>query len=241
MRTSRLFIDRQLTSGADLDLDERAARYINQVLRLRSGQTLILFNGDGRDFSARLDRCGRRSCRVQVNEVVSTEAPGALQIHLGIGVSRGERMDFAIQKAVELGVTAITPLMTERSVVQLRGDRVEQRMSHWQGILISACEQSGRSLLPLLHTPCAPAEWIDDHHPGLLFYHRAEQTLATLAPPDGPLNLLIGPEGGLSEAERQLAERGGFVAVRMGPRVMRTETAPIAALAAAQALWGDFR
>ena len=169
------------------------------------------------------------------------EAPGALQIHLGIGISRGERMDVAIQKSVELGVTAITPLMAERSVVQLRADRTKQRLAHWRGVMISACEQSGRSILPILHPPCTPAAWIDDNHPGLLLYHRATQTLATLPPPAGTLNLLIGPEGGLSESERLLAESNEFVAVRMGPRVMRTETAPIAALAAAQALWGDFR
>ena len=241
MRTTRLYVDQPLTSGAELELGERAARYVSQVLRLRSGQTLTLFNGDGRDFHARLDQCGRRNCRAHVDEVLSTEPPASLQIHLGIGISRGERMDLAVQKSVELGVTAITPLMTERSVVQLRATRVEQRLAHWRGIMINACEQSGRSLLPELHAPCAPADWIEGNRPGLLLYHRAEQTLATLPPPTGTLNLLTGPEGGLSESERLLAEHSGFVAVRMGPRVMRTETAPIAALAAVQTLWGDFR
>ena len=241
MRVTRLYVDRPLTAGTDLELNESAGRYIAQVLRLRVGHTLTLFNGDGRDFHARLDQCGRRGCRVHVGELLSTETPSSLRIHLGIGVSRGERMDFAMQKSVELGVTAITPLMTERGVVQLRPDRVAQRLAHWRGVITGACEQCGRSLLPQLHEPCTTADWVDRHHPGLLLYHQAGKTLPAQPDPSGTINLLIGPEGGLSEAERRLAERKGFVAVRMGPRVMRTETAPIAALAAIQTLWGDFR
>lgn len=241
MRLSRIHTDRPLESGAEFALDERAGRYVTQVLRLRSGDSLVLFNGDGRDLEAELTACDRRTCRVRVGNVLAREAPAPLHLHLGIGISRGERMDLAIQKSVELGVQEISPLSTARNVVQLRGEREERRVAHWQGVVISACEQSGRSLLPTVHAPQALAEWLDRHPDGLVLHHAADDTLATLPPPGPVVNLLIGPEGGLSADERALALRAGYRAVRLGPRVLRTETAPLAAIAAIQALWGDFR
>jgi 16S rRNA (uracil1498-N3)-methyltransferase len=241
MRVSRIHVDRPLAPGAEITLDERSTRYINQVLRLRVGQTLTLFNGDGQDVLARLTHCERRTCSASLLEVVSTELPPGLPVHLGIGISRGERMDLAIQKSVELGVTTITPLLAERSVVQLKPERIQQRVAHWRGIVTSACEQSGRSLLPELYMPCPLDEWLIAHPAGMLLYHKAKQTLATLSPPEGDVNLLIGPEGGLSDGEHDRAEQAGYTGVRLGPRVLRTETAPIAALAAIQVLWGDFR
>lgn len=241
MRVSRIFVDQELQPGIDIELAEPACRYVSQVLRLRGGQKLVLFDGSGRDFEAELLSCSRRGCRVHIQVMVSREQPAALQLHLGIGVSRGERMELAIQKSVELGVNAITPLFTERSMVQLQADRLEKRMTHWSGIVTSACEQSGRSLLPMLHPPSSLADWLGVHQDGLVLYHRADQTLATLPAPGDELNLLIGPEGGLNEAERAMATGKGFTAVALGPRVLRTETAPVAALAAIQILWGDFR
>lgn len=241
MRQSRIYTDQPLQTGSTLDLDERSARYVSQVLRLRVGDNLVLFDGSGRDFAAELTRCDRRACRALITAPLASEPEALLSIHLGIGISRGERMDFAIQKSVELGVSTITPLLTERSVVQLKSERLDKRIAHWQGVMISACEQSGRSLLPTLHRPAALSAWLDGQRDGLMLYHRAQQTLATLAAPGDKLNLLIGPEGGLSEDERKLAVNAGFRGVRLGPRVLRTETAPIAALAAIQMLWGDFR
>ncbi|MGB5199778.1 MAG: 16S rRNA (uracil(1498)-N(3))-methyltransferase [Sedimenticolaceae bacterium] len=242
MRVPRIFTDQPLQPGSRVQLDARAHRYVSQVLRLRVGQHLILFNGNGSDFDATLSHCGRKGCSADVLAAVSTGRPAALQVHLGIAVSRGERMDFALQKAVELGVESLTPLFSERSVVKLGAQRLERRFSHWRGIVISACEQSGRHHLPDLR-PCASLpDWLAAHQGGLMLYHRATQSLADLPPPSrSALNLLIGPEGGLSESERALAFANGFVAVRLGPRILRTETAPIAALAAIQVLWGDFR
>jgi len=241
MRISRIFADQELQPGSDIELAESTGRYISQVLRLREGQQFVLFDGSGSDFAAELISCGRRGCRAQIEGVLSHEQPAALQLHLGIGVSRGERMDLAIQKSVELGVNAITPLFTQRSMVQLQADRLEKRTAHWSGVVTSACEQSGRSLLPTLHPASSLADWLGGYPGGLVLYHRADQTLAKLPAPGDNLNLLIGPEGGLSETERALATAGGFTPVRLGPRVLRTETAPVAALAAIQTLWGDFR
>ncbi len=222
-------------------LDDRAARYVLQVLRLRSGHPLTLFNGDGRDWSATLEHCHRRTCRARVIELLSDEQPARLSVHLGIGVSRGERMDLVVQKAVELGVTAITPLQATRSVVQLDSDRASKRLQHWRGVLISACEQSGRSRLPVLHPIGDVSLWVKAQSAGLLLDHRATSSLTELEAPNRDIALLVGPEGGLSDAERELAVSEGFTSVRLGPRILRTETAPLAALAAIQTLWGDYR
>jgi len=241
MRASRIFTDRPLLPGNEVKLDESTCRYINQVLRLRAGHTLTLFDGSGSDYEAELTTNRRGSCTLTIVREISREPPPQLCLHLGIGISRGERMDFAIQKSVELGINAITPLLTQRSMVKLKADRQEKRLVHWLGVIRSTCEQSGRSLLPQLNPPAGLSDWLDVHPGGLMLHHGANETLATRPAPEGELNLLIGPEGGLDEHERLLAVARGFTGVRLGPRVMRTETAPIAALAAIQVLWGDFR
>ncbi|MCB1772119.1 MAG: 16S rRNA (uracil(1498)-N(3))-methyltransferase [Gammaproteobacteria bacterium] len=241
MRVSRLFVESALDTGQTVELDRRAAHYVFQVLRLRSGDSLTLFNGDGRDLAATLVQCDRRGCTARIEALLATAPEDVLQVALGIGISRGERMDFAIQKAVELGVSDITALATQRSVVQLDGDRLRKRLEHWRGIVISACEQSGRARIPAVDFAADLHGWLEEHRDGILLHHQAGDTLPTLQPPGGGISLLIGPEGGLDETERQAAIACGYRAVRMGPRVMRTETAPLAALAAMQALWGDFR
>ncbi|WP_078121149.1 16S rRNA (uracil(1498)-N(3))-methyltransferase [Thiosocius teredinicola] len=242
MRISRIFVEPSLASGHTIELDERAARYAQQVLRLRAGDDLILFDGSGQDFDARLTRCDRKACIAEVGDSRTVDNESPLTVHLAIGISRGERMDLALQKAAELGVGAVTPLATERSVVRLDDERTTKKMQHWQGVIISACEQCGRSRLPSLHAPAPLPAWLEDHPGGFLLHHEAPRSFADVSPPADPqVRLLIGPEGGLSEAERSLAERQGYTSVRMGPRVLRTETAPLAALAAMQLLWGDFR
>jgi 16S rRNA (uracil1498-N3)-methyltransferase len=170
------------------------------------------------------------------------EPDPVLAIHLILGVSRGQRMDYALQKATELGVTEITPVITRRSVVRLQDDKREQRQAHWRQILTHACEQSGRCRLPVLH----PLVHFPEHlgvpgQTGVLLDPVSDKTLADLDPPSGTLALLVGPEGGLTEQERKSALEEGFTAIRLGPRILRTETAPLAAVAAAQVLWGDFR
>jgi 16S rRNA (uracil1498-N3)-methyltransferase len=216
---------------------------VAQVLRLGTGDSLVLFNGDGRDYQATLVSAGGHTV-AEVLDAGPEEPAPPLALTLALGISRGERMDYALQKAVELGVAALVPLFTERSLVKLKEDRLEKRRRHWQGVVVAACEQSGRRRLPPLAAPQKLGAWLQslpaEHH-GVLLHHAAAHTLPELAAPAGALTLLVGPEGGLAPAERAGAEAAGFAAVRLGPRVMRTETAPLAALAAMQTLWGDFR
>jgi len=203
---------------------------------------LVVFNGDGRDYSASLLNPSRGDALVEVGNAGDLEPEPPLELHLAIGVSKGERMDFALQKSIELGATAVTPVFTRRSVVRLPADRLEKRMMHWRGVIQSACEQSGRRRLPDLHDAMDLDIWLRQPRPcPILLDHRASMTLRELPPPPGKVTLLVGPEGGLEERERSVALSSGFNAVRLGPRILRTETAPLAALAAIQMLWGDFR
>lgn len=213
------------------------------VLRLRPGDGFVLFDGHGHDYPAEIREIRGTSLVAQVGSAGPPEPPPTLEIHLGLGISKGERMEFAIQKAVELGVTAITALWTSRSVVRLDGERQRRRVARWQSILISACEQSGRRVLPGLHPPETLDHWLARTHPcGLLLDHRASTGLHQLpSPASHSLTLTIGPEGGLAPAERQAAQQAGLTPIRLGPRILRTETAPLAAIAALQMLWGDFR
>ncbi|MFE8032672.1 16S rRNA (uracil(1498)-N(3))-methyltransferase [Thiohalocapsa marina] len=243
MRIHRIYTPQGLAVGTRLRLEPTASKHLTQVLRLKAGDPLVLFNGDGRDYAGALCSAERASAQVQIDAVGEPEPVPALAITLALGISRGERMDYALQKAVELGVTRVRPLFTERSVVRLRDERLQKRVQHWQGVIVAACEQSGRRRLPRLAGPEALLDWLPRAQPGgLLLDHRGAVPLPSLSPPaDDQLTVLVGPEGGLAPAEREAALGQGFRAVRLGPRIMRTETAPLAALAAIQTLWGDFR
>jgi 16S rRNA (uracil1498-N3)-methyltransferase len=242
MRTPRVFVELTLRGAQRLTLPPEPSKHLVQVLRLRAGDALVLFDGGGRDYPARLVEARRGAALVELEAPGETEPVSPLAVHLGIGVSKGERMDFAVQKAVELGVSAVTPLFTERSVVRLDGERLTRRQQHWRGVLIAACEQSGRRRLPELQPATGLDAWLGRQHPcPLLLDHRSPTALPDLPPPTGALTLLVGPEGGLAPAERATAARLGFTGVCLGPRILRAETAPLAALAAIQALWGDFR
>ena len=202
----------------------------------------MLFDGEGREARARIETSSRRCVEARVTEVRGPAPGPALRISLAQGIARGERMDYALQKAVELGAHALVPVFTERCVVRLDGERLARRMTHWQGVVVAACEQAHRSRLPRLESARGLGDCLARAQgPGVLLDPGADTTLAELAPPGERLALLVGPEGGLSEAEMALAEDRGFHRVRLGPRVLRTETAPVAALAAIQSLWGDFR
>jgi 16S rRNA (uracil1498-N3)-methyltransferase len=239
MRNIRIYADIQLQAGSEVALPAGPSRHLIQVLRLRVGDELLVFNGDGRDYPATLSGARKDAVRIRLAQPGPDEPALALSLHLGLGISKGERMDFAIQKAVELGVAEITPLFTERCVVKLDAQRLAKRLDHWQGVLVAACEQSGRRRLPLLHPATSLDEWLATAAPGILLDHRAEHGLTALPRPADGLSLLVGPEGGLSATERQQARDAGLTGVRLGPRVMRTETAPLAAIAAMQVLWGD--
>lgn len=242
MRTPRIFVDAELAPAGVIPLPAPAVQHLVQVLRLRPGDSLLLFNGDGRDYPALVLCANRYRVEVRLREPGPAEPPLALRVHLGIGISKGERMDFALQKAVELGVAEVTPLFAGRAVVRLEGDRLAKRLDHWEGVMIAACEQSGRRRLARLNPVQPLADWLDLGYPRpLLLDPRAERSLASLPPPGPTLVLLIGPEGGLAPAERERAYASGFTGVRLGPRILRTETAPLAALAIAQALWGDLK
>ena len=243
MRRPRIYSTELLNQiGQLVALDENGSKHLVQVLRLKGDAEIILFDSRGEEFLATLHVADKKASQATLVEHLRSEAPAALQITLAMGISRGERMDFSIQKAVELGVSHFQPLFTERCMVQLKGDRQQSRLAHWQGVIRHACEQSGRALLPSIAEPLNLPEWLSRFSGnGLMLDHRAEHSLASLPTPKDSLTLLVGPEGGLSEAERDLAMRHNFTAGRMGPRVLRTETAPLAALAAIQTLWGDFR
>ena len=243
MRRPRIYSTELLNHvGQLLALDENGSKHLVQVLRLKTDAEIILFDQRGEEFLATLNVADKKASQAILIEHLRSEAPAALQITLAMGISRGERMDFSIQKAVELGVSHFQPLFTERCMVQLKGDRQQSRLDHWRGVIRHACEQSGRALIPTIAEPSTLADWLSTFSGnGLMLDHRAEHSLASLPAPKDSLTLLVGPEGGLSQAERDLAIQHNFVAGRMGPRVLRTETAPLAALAAIQTLWGDFR
>ncbi len=240
MRIPRIFHPEPLTSGSRIELEANAARHVAKVLRLREGDELLLFDGRGGEYPARIAELGKREVVIECGTHRQIELESPLSVTLAQGVSKGERMDYTIQKAVELGVSRIVPLDTSRSVVNLKGDRLEKKMAHWRGVIISACEQCGRNtppeLLPLVKLDAWLAKGADGA--GLVLDHRAEYSITTLDASEA-FTLLIGPEGGLSEEERNRAYAAGYQGLRLGPRVLRTETAALTALAALQSRFGD--
>lgn len=239
MRLSRFFIDAPLSLGQH-ELPETQAHYIGRVLRLAAGDAVQLFDGSGQEYLGELVEVGKKNVRVELRDALAGMAESPLRVHLGQGLSRGERMDWAIQKATELGVAEISPIVSERCEVRLKDERADKRLAHWRQVAISACEQCGRSVLPVIHAPVALADWQRQVEADLrLVLHPVAEPLASHARP-GSLAFLIGPEGGLSDAEVNAAKAAGFHAARLGPRVLRTETAPVVALTVAQQLWGDF-
>jgi len=243
VRTPRIFTEQPLRPQGRIDLEPEPSHHLFQVLRLGPGAGLRLFDGSGAEYAAGIVEISNKRVRVEVHERLRQEPPPHLAICLLLGISRGERMDFALQKAVELGVNEIQPLFTKRCQVKLAGKRLEQRLAHWRRLIVNACEQSGRCRIPALAQPRGLTAGLAQQRPGLslLLDPQAGQSLRDLTEPRGGVTLLVGPEGGLSEGERSLARQQGFSGVRLGPRVLRTETAPLAAIAALQTLWGDFR
>ncbi|MGY6275901.1 16S rRNA (uracil(1498)-N(3))-methyltransferase [Methylomonas sp. MgM2] len=242
MRISRLYVDAPLNVGSRIDLDDEAAHYVRTVLRLKSGDAIVLFNGQGGEYACRFDEVSRKSVRLGIERFVARDVESPLKVYLGMGISRGDRMDWAVQKAVELGVAELTPLFTERCVTKLSDEKKQQRRLHWQHIVQHAAEQSGRTHLPVLGEICQFYDWLDKPQGLKVFLDPyATRSLADLRPTDGQVTLLSGPEGGFSDVEREFAQKAGFIPVRMGHRILRTETAVLSALAAAQTLWGDFR
>lgn len=241
MRLHRLFVSNLSPEPATFSLDKQASHYLLQVLRCRTGQELQLFDGKGLQCHTILQDIVQKTAVVSTEhcEVVSRESP--LDISLALGISKGERMDTAIQKAVELGVRSIQPLQTEHSVVNLNKERASKRHLHWQGIITNACEQCGRNTLPELNPLQTLQDWLEQERHGTawIFSPQSEQTLSSQLRPDNGVIVLIGPEGGFSDKEIKLAVQHGVTEINFGPRILRTETAAIASISAIQALWGD--
>jgi 16S rRNA (uracil1498-N3)-methyltransferase len=240
---TRIYVPGELRAGSGHTLPVPQAHHIARVLRLGEGDALTLFNGDGSEYDAVVARIARDAVTVKIGGVRAGAREPALEIVLGQALSSGERMDYTVQKAVELGVAAIHPLAASRSVVRLDAARAEKRVAHWQSVVIAACEQCGRNRIPPV-APVLPLEtWLGRCGAAalrLLLSPQGETRLRDLAKPEGAIVLLAGPEGGFTQEEEALARRSGCTPVRLGPRVLRTETAAVAALAAMQALWGDF-
>lgn len=241
MRIPRIFTDQSLSSGTTVALEEGPSRHVGKVLRMQPGRELTLFNGQGGQYQACITHVGKKVVEVEVGEFSDVSKNSPLQIELAIGLSKGDRFDFVLQKATELGVTKITPLITERSEVKLNAERLEKKMASWQQIIIAACEQCQLNVIPTLAAPEKLDTWLSGCTSDLklVLHHRSDSKLADLQQPTS-LALLIGPEGGLSREEIEQAQTSGCKALTLGPRVLRTETAPIAALSLAQYLWGDF-
>ena len=247
MRLTRVCLAPPLTSGATVVADERATAHLTRVLRLADGAALRVFDGAGTEHAATLGTLRRGQVEIHIGEQVAPRAESPLAITLVQGVSRGERMDYTIQKATELGARRLVPLLAERSVVRLDTLQAARKLEHWRAVALAACEQCGRAQLPEVAAPRSLAEHLAATPATagtgtalrLLLTPDGEQCLASLPAGLAAVELLIGPEGGLSEAEQQLARRAGFAGLRLGPRVLRTETAAAAAIAALQALRGD--
>jgi 16S rRNA (uracil1498-N3)-methyltransferase len=242
MRLIRVHVDAALSQGARVRIEASAAAHVTRVLRLGVGDAVTLFNGDGADYPARISGVGRGTIDAEVTGCSAARAESPLAVTLVQGIARTERMDLVLQKATELGVAAILPVATARSVVKLDRDNRERKLAHWRGIAIAACEQCGRARVPAVAEPRTFDSWIAEPPGGgarLLLSPDAEAPLFAAARGATAVELLVGPEGGLDAGEREAALAAGYRACRLGPRILRSETAAIAALAVLQAVAGD--
>lgn len=242
MRITRIYQSASLSSDREIELDATASQHLIKVLRLREGAAVVVFDGLGNSFEGTLVTANVKSAVIKLHQQINQQTESPLQLHVGLGISKGERMDYAIQKLVETGVHSVTPLITERTVVKLDRKREKSRRQHWQGVIISACEQCGRNVLPELHDVCDFSEWATEikAERKLVFDASGDTNLKTLQPIPQSVAVLVGPEGGLSNQEVEYASRQNFINVKLGPRILRTETAAVAISAALQTLWGDY-
>lgn len=242
MRTPRIYTPQPLEEHSSIELVASAAHYIANVLRMKPGRELILFNGKGGEYHGSLDRVSKKSVTVVIGAFADHHPESPVAIELGVGVIKNDRMDWLIQKATELGVTGISPLLSDYTDVKLPADRHPKKVRHWRQIIENACQQSGRTHLPPIHAPRPLTDWVTrieaDYkcvlHPGTAKPFDARLTA-------NPVALLVGPEGGLSAAEVALAGNNGFVPITLGPRILRVETAVLGALSILQYCYGDLR
>lgn len=243
MATPRFFLPMIQPHARRVELTPEAAHHAMKVLRLQTGAGIVLFDGTGGEYPAFISAMGRQGVSVEIGPWCEREAESPLRVTLAQAIPGGDKMDYVLQKATELGVFRIQPLSSERSIVRLSPERAEKRVHHWQKVVNSACEQCGRNRVPEVAPILALGDWLGslaDSEARISLAPGAAQGLHQLAPPSGPLILLTGPEGGFSSPELRAVESRGFTSVHLGPRVLRTETAALVALAAMQTLWGDF-
>jgi 16S rRNA (uracil1498-N3)-methyltransferase len=241
---SRFYYPDRLGNGAEVRLPEDTGHHAVRSLRLGVGDPVVLFDGHGGEYGASISRIERGLVTVKTETFVDRSAEAPLELVLAQGLSSGERMDFTIQKAVELGVGTIIPVITQRSVVRLDVTRRARRLDHWRGVAIHASQQCGRTRVPAVSSPLGLDEWLGEnagrgHRLGFVLTPEAARSLDEVEAVSGPVALLIGPEGGLSEEEQALAVRSGMQPLALGPRILRTETAALAAITALQLRWGD--
>jgi 16S rRNA (uracil1498-N3)-methyltransferase len=240
MRIPRIFTGQALQANTEVVLEPGPSRHLSRVLRMKAGDALVLFNGSGGQYPATISELGRQSLVVTTGSFEAIERESGLCLQLGIALSRGERMDWVVQKATELGVSSIAPLLSERTEVRLSAERGDRKLAHWRQIASSACEQCGRNQLPQILSLQTLGQWLEDVRADirLVLHHLAGNADPGSIQP-ASVALLVGPEGGLSAEEVRAAEQAGFSSLQLGPRVLRTETAPLAAIAILQARWGD--
>lgn len=243
MRIPRLFVELPMPIGSQLELPQKQSNYLCKVLRMEAGRELRLFNGQGGQFMARIALADPKKAQVTIEAFDGADRQSPLQIELGIALSKGDRFDLVVQKATELGVHGIQPLLTDRIDVRLNPERMNKKLDHWRGIAISACEQSGRNLLPTIEQPVSLDDWCAKSDAGnrMVLDPLSGNSIKDLKIQPGQQTMvLIGPEGGLSEREIDVAQANQFIGISLGPRILRTETAPLAIISILQALHGDF-
>ena len=240
MRVPRVYIKQPLSPHSNIELNAETSHYLIKVLRMSEGRELIAFDGSGGEYLASITAASKKAATIQTLDFISADRESPLKTHLAIGISRGERFDWVLQKATELGVTEITPLFSERTEVKLSGERLQKKYEHWAQICVSACEQSQRNILPKLNKAQNINDYIQNEtaEQKFVLYHRSDSRINDRQAPT-EIALLIGPEGGLSNDEIDTAIKSDFTPLTLGPRVLRTETAPITALAILQNIWGD--
>ncbi|WHZ19293.1 MAG: 16S rRNA (uracil(1498)-N(3))-methyltransferase [Rhodanobacteraceae bacterium] len=244
MRIPRLHVDAPLGPDACIGLPAHTAAHAVRVLRLRPGDAVVLFNGDGNEYPARLIAASAREATAHIETRVAAATESPLRITLAQALARGEKMDWIVQKAVELGIAAVVPLVTERSEVKLDGQRTAKRIEHWRAVAIAACEQSGRAVVPVIEAPRALDRWLAtlehaDNSARLVLHPGDGLRPRALQPAPRAVTLAVGPEGGFGERDLAVLREAGFVNLSLGPRILRTETAGLAAIAALQAIHGD--
>ncbi len=240
MRIPRIYTPQPLTCGETAILEPQASKHISRVLRLKENHPIKIFNGLGGEYQATIDSIDNKSVALAVNTHTTENTESPINTHIAVAVSKGDKMDFIVQKCTELGASSITPIITERSDVKLNQERWQKKHQHWISVSISACEQSGRNLLPTINEVQAFSHWVNNAYGECCIFHPVANHSISALSDNSDYSLCFGSEGGFTDYEIETATTAGFKVIGLGPRILRAETAPLSALAIVQARWGDF-